>query len=127
MEPMLQFKRCSPAKTFVSHRQDSYDAFLMISPAGELRTAIIPIELNMRFLAVLLRSINSGMAPAGPKNLSMRICFVGVGLRRAYWVAQVCNADARDHGRVAERVSISREESPKRATMSECTAFSAIS
>ena len=26
----------------------------------------------------------------------------GVGLRRAYWVAQVCNADARNHGRVAE-------------------------
>ena len=27
---------------------------------------------------------------------------MGVGLRRAYWVAQVCNPDARDHGRVAE-------------------------
>src|SRR5262245_21555090 len=26
----------------------------------------------------------------------------GVGLRLAYWVAQVCDADARDHGRVAE-------------------------
>ena len=26
----------------------------------------------------------------------------GVGLRLAYWVAQVCNADARDHRRVAK-------------------------
>ena len=26
----------------------------------------------------------------------------GVGLRRAYWVAQVCHADARDHRRVAK-------------------------
>ncbi len=36
-----------------------------------------------------------GRPPAGLQGC-------GVGLRRAYWVAQVCNADARDHGRVAE-------------------------
>ena len=42
-----------------------------------------------------------------PLNVSSRqrpppLGKVWVGLRRAYWVAQVCNADARDDRRVAK-------------------------
>src|SRR6185436_18429140 len=35
-------------------------------------------------------------------NLTARLDRCGVGLRLAHWVAQVCNADARDHRRVAK-------------------------
>ena len=47
------------------------------------------------------------MAPS-PREMSRRDKALhrarrcGVGLRLAYWVAQVCNADARDHRRVAK-------------------------
>ena len=66
------------------------------------RTSLAPSRVNV--------------SPRRSSRLSEKGC--GVGLRFAYWVAQVCNADARDHRRVAEdgwRAGEVVEESNSRA------------
>jgi hypothetical protein len=73
-----------------------------LPPAGDLGT-IVPLGTN-QFHIRCHRVSDRWLAfpPLRSTKLTAGRERCGVGLRLAYWVAQVCNADARDHRRVAK-------------------------